>query len=167
MSTVHYPAPVRLTDSDTDAVVGLLEKHVEGSLRPEDIQSFFSSRQGAQFPAKPAHPQAKGHSYGHWESDDGIEVFAHQIPSRLNIHAVSGTSFMVAAPGFKGAVWADHDPKTGVVEFTALGMADDAFGALAYKPGPLAKEAIEHQITHHVTGACGHDHIRLRWNPRP
>lgn len=166
MSTIHYPAPARLTDADTDAVIGLLEKHVGGSLRPADIQSFFTARQAAQFSPKPVHPHAHGHSYGHWSDAEGFEIFAHQTPSRLDIHAIPGASFIVAAPGFKGAVWGDYDVTSGTVEFTALGMADDAFAGFAYKPGALAKEAIEHQITHHVTGTCRHDHARLRYDPK-
>lgn len=158
--TRSYPAPLLLTGADQDAIVGLLEKHVEGRLTPNDIRAFFTARASQQLAAKPAHPRATGYSYGHWGNADGsIEIFAHST-RRFDLHAGSTISFIIASPDYRGAVWADRN-SNGAVEFTALGMPDDAFAGFAYGNAAAAHQAIEHQITHHVTGQCRHDHAAV------
>ncbi|MBJ7532969.1 hypothetical protein JDN40_02415 [Rhodomicrobium vannielii ATCC 17100] len=164
MSSIQYPAPVLLTGSDTDDIMGLLKRSIDGSLKPREIEDFFKRRRTAQLQPKPVNPKAGGNSYGHWGNNRGGEIFAHQKPTHLDIHATSGVSFMIARPGFNGAVWVDCDA-SGKVEFTALGMPANAFAGFAYKPGSQATEAIEHQITGHVTGVCKHNHA-LRWGPK-
>ena len=163
MTNTNYPAPVKVNANDEDAIFALLEQHEAGTLQPADIKAFFDARAAAQLPAKPAHPRAGGHGYGHWGNPatdpNGVEIFAHQTPARLNIHTVSGQSFMLPTAGFKGAVWAESDA-AGAVTFTGIGDAapKGAYLGIAYKPGATALAAIEHQITGHVTGACKTDH---------